>query len=110
MPRIPATYFVSIVDSRTGAWIGGQMGGGGGQARPLAERDFAKKRVEEAVRNWRRTRVECRDGVRPDFRGRPAFGCIVRGEEACYTLIDHNLFRMSCSGARTDSGRLVHRG
>jgi hypothetical protein len=112
-PRIPAAYFVSIIDSRTGEWVSGQMGGPGAPA-PVRDRRWAKENVEQAILDWKGSRVRCRDDVRPDFRGRPAFACGVgtsqRAEDACYAVLGDNLFRMGCSGARTDSAQLVYRG
>jgi hypothetical protein len=111
--RIPAAYLVSIIDSRTGEWVAGQMGGPGGPA-PVRDRLWAKESVEQAIVDWNGSHVRCRDGVRPDFRGRPAFACRVGTAQgpadACYAVVGDNLFRMACAGSRTDSGRLVHRG
>jgi hypothetical protein len=111
-PRTPAAYFVSIVDSRTGAWVGGEMGGPGGAA-PARDRASAREEVEDAIGRWKRSPAACRGDVRPDFRGRPVFRCTVgdtKGGAACYALLRENVFRMACSDARTDFGRLVHRG
>ncbi len=112
--RIPAAYYVSIVDSRTGEWVGARMGSGGGSLRSRADREVAKEAVEQAVRDLKRRSVVCHDDVRPDFRGRPAFGCTVgtgqAAKDGCYALLGHNLFRMSCFTAHTDAARLVRRG
>ena len=111
-PRTPAAYFVSIIDSRTGAWVGGAMGGPGGAA-PARDRAWAREKVEQAILRWTGSPATCRDDVRPDFRGRPAFRCTLGHKNraaACFAVIGENLFRMACAGARTDSGRLVYRG
>jgi hypothetical protein len=111
-PRTPAAYFVSMIDSRTGAWVGGSMGGPGGAA-ASRDRASARQEVEHAILRWQGSPAACRDDVRPDFRGRPAFRCTLghrKREWACYAIVGKNLFRMACAGAGTDFGRLVYRG
>jgi hypothetical protein len=111
---IRAAYVVSIIDSRTGEWVGSEMGGGGRRPASPRDRSSAKENVEEAIRTWKRHRAVCHDHARPDFRGRPAFGCTVgtgrAAKDACYAVLGGNLFRVSCSRPRTDAGRLVYRG
>jgi hypothetical protein len=109
-PPVAAAYLVSIVDSRTGEWVRGEMGGPGESRRPR-DRTWARETVEQVLTRWTGSPAGCLDGVRPDFRGRPAFGCTVGSlKRACYSVIGGNLFRMRCADARTDSGRLVYRG